>query len=137
MVQKCLDNGTIVILSTIPPRHGADAKVKQFVEVTRKVAKELKVPVCDYYQACMDRRPKDWSGRHPKFKDVPGGTYEVPTLISRDGVHPSNPKKWGGDYSKEGLKNNGFVLRNWVTLMSYYDVLKEVVKPKVKPAKKK
>ena len=28
VVQKCLDNGTIVILSTIPPRHGFDAKAK-------------------------------------------------------------------------------------------------------------
>jgi len=136
-VKKCLDNGSIVILSTIPPRHGADAKVKAYVQATRRVARELKVPLCDFYQACMDRRPEDWSGRHPKFKDVPGGTYEVPTLISRDGVHPSNPKKWRGDYSEEGLKHNGFVLRNYVTLMSYYDVLKKVVKPDVKPKKGK
>ncbi len=132
-VQKCLDSGSVVILSTIPPRHGADAKVKQFVAVTRKVARELKVPVCEYYQAVMERRPEDWSGRHPKFKDVPGGTYEVPTLISRDGVHPSNPKKWQGDYSPEGLKHNGFVLRNYVTLHAYAEVLRKVIKPEAKP----
>ena len=132
-VQKCLDNGAVVILSTIPPRHGADAKVKQFVEVVRKVAKDMKVPVCDYYQACMDRRPEDWSGASPKFKSVPGGTYEVPTLISRDGVHPSNPAKWNGDYSEEGLKHNGFLLRNYVVLHSYAEVLRKVVKPEVKP----
>ena len=29
VVQKCLDNGTIVILSTIPPRHGFDAKANR------------------------------------------------------------------------------------------------------------
>jgi len=131
-VLSCLENGSVVILSTIPPRHGADAKVKSYVEVTRKVAKELKVPLCDFYKACMDRRPEDWSGRHAKFKDVPGGTYEVPTLVSRDGVHPSNPKKWQGDYSEEGLKHNGFVLRNYVVLHSYADVLRKVVKPEVK-----
>ena len=138
VVQKCLDNGTIVILSTIPPRHGADAKCKRFVEAVRKVAKELKVPLCDYYKACMDRRPKDWSGAHPKFKEVPGGTYEVPTVISRDGVHPSNPKKWQGDYSKEGLKNNGFVLRNYMVLRSYAEVLRKAVgvKPPAKKAAK-
>jgi len=137
VVQTCLDKGTIVILSTIPPRHGFDAKAKTFVEAVRKVAKEKKVPLCDYYKAVMDRRPTDWSGRHPKFKEVPGGTYEVPTLISRDGVHPSNPKKWQGDYSKDGLKNNGFLLRNYVALMSYNEVLTKVIKPKVaKPAVK-
>ena len=129
-VLSCLENGSVVILSTIPPRHGYDAKVKQFVEVTRKVARELKVPLCDYYKAIMDRRPEDWSGRLEKFKNVPGGTYEVPTLIARDGVHPSNPRKWRGDYSKEGLKHNGFVLRNYVVLHSYAEVIRKVLKPK-------
>jgi len=127
VIQKCLDNGTVVILSTIPPRHGADAKVERFVEAVRKLARDMKVPLSDYYKACMDRRPEDWSGAHPKFKSVPGGTYEVPTLISRDGVHPSNPRKWQGDYSAEGLKHNGFVLRNYVVLHSYADVIKKVV----------
>ena len=122
-------------VSTIPPRHGQNARVKALVDAARKVAKEKKVPLCDYYQACMDRRPMDWSGRHPKFKDLPGGTYEVPTLISRDGVHPSNPKKWQGDYTEQGLKHNGFVLRNYVSLMSYHEVLKKVVKPKVEVKK--
>ena len=128
VVQKCLDNGTVVILSTIPPRHGRDEKVKTFVEAVRKVAAEMKVPLCDYYKAVTDRRPDDWSGKDDKFKDVPGGTYDVPTLISRDGVHPSNPNQWASDYSVEGLKHNGYVLRNYVALTSYAEVLKKVVK---------
>jgi len=137
VVKKCLANGTIVILQTIPPRHArSQDKVKRFVKAQRKVAHELKVPLSDYYQAIIDRRPADWSGRHPKFKDVPGGTYDVPTLISRDGVHPSNPKKHR-DYSAESLKNNGFLLRNWVTLMSYDEVIRKVLKPEpaTKPEK--
>jgi hypothetical protein len=139
VVKKCLDNGTIVILSTIPPRHGADAKAKTFVQAVRKVARDMKVPLCDYYKACMDRRPKDWDGTLAKFRPATG--YEVPTLISGDGVHPSNPSKWKGDYSEEGLKHNGFVLRSYVVLRSYDEVLRKVVKPKMatthpaKPAK--
>ncbi len=129
VVKKCLAGGTVVILSTIPPKHGRDEKCKAFVEAVRRVARDMKVPLCDYYQAVMDRRPDDWDGRLEKFKGVPGGTYEVPTLISRDGVHPSNPKQWQGDYSEEGLKHNGFVLRNYVVLHAYADLVRKVLKP--------
>ena len=129
VVAKCLAGGTVVILSTIPPKHGRDEKCKVFVEAVRRVARDMKVPLCDYYQAVMDRRPDDWDGRLEKFKGVPGDTYEVPTLISRDGTHPSNPKKWQGDYSEEGLKNNGFVLRNYVVLHAYADLVRKVLKP--------
>ena len=129
VVAKCLANGTVVVLSTIPPKHGRDEKCKTFVEAVRRVAARLKVPLCDYYQAVMDRRPDDWDGQLEKFKDVPGGTYEVPTLVSRDGTHPSNPKQWQGDYSEEGLRNNGFVLRNYVVLHAYADLVRKVLKP--------
>ena len=128
VVQKCLDNGTIVILSTIPPRHGFDAKAKTFVEAVRKIAKEKKVPLCDFYKAIMARRATDWDGALPKFKGTyEGDVYQVPTLVAADGVHPSNPKKWVGDYSADGLKHNGFTLRNYVVLKSYYEVLTEVL----------
>jgi len=126
VVRKCLDSGTVVILSTIPPRHGRDEKCRRFVEAVRRVAREAKVPLCDYYEAVLRRRPDDWDGAAEKFKSVPGGTYEVPTLISRDGVHPSNPKKWQGDYSAEGLRHNGFVLRNYVVLHAYTRVIQRV-----------
>jgi hypothetical protein len=126
VVGKCLANGTVVILSTIPPRSGHDAKAKAFVEILRRVAADMNVPLSDYYEAVMSRRPDDWDGAAEKFKAAPGDTYEVPTLVARDGVHPSNPKAWQGDYSAEGLRHNGFVLRNWVTLRSYADVVRRV-----------
>ena len=49
-------------------------------------AAEEKVPLIDYFAEILKRRPDDWDGALPKFKDVPGGTYDVPTLLSRDGV---------------------------------------------------
>jgi len=129
VVRRCLDNGTVVILSTIPPRHGRDEKCGRFVETVRRIAREMKVPLCDYHKAIVTRRPDDWDGAAEAFKSVPGGTYDVPTLISRDGVHPSNPKKWQGDYSAEGLAHNGFVLRNYVVLHAYARVIRSVLKP--------
>jgi lysophospholipase L1-like esterase len=128
VVGKCLANGTVVIVSTIPPRSGAVEKAKRYAEAARRVAKELKVPVCDYMAECLKRRPDDWDGAAKKFKDF--STYEAPTIISRDGVHPSNPMKYAGDYSAEGLKSNGFVLRNYVTLLSYAEVIRHVLAPK-------
>jgi hypothetical protein len=125
VARKCLDNGTVVILSTIPPRSGMLEKSKQYAGAARKVAKELNVPLCDYMAECLKRRPDDWDGAAATFKGF--DTYEVPTLISRDGVHPSNPRKFAGDYSDEGLKSSGFGLRNYVTLMSYSDVIRHVL----------
>jgi hypothetical protein len=127
VVRRCLENGSAVILSTIPPKHGQDAKVKALVEILRRIGRDMNVPVCDYYEAVVSRRPDDWDGALAQFKAAPGDEYQVPTLISRDGVHPSNPKQWEGDYSAEGLKHNGFVLRNYVVLRSYAEVVREVL----------
>lgn len=125
VVRKCLDNGTVVILTTIPPRHGMLDKSKAYAEAARKVARELQVPVCDYSAECLRRRPEDWDGATDKFKEYKD--YDVPTLLARDGVHPSNPKAFAGDYSEEGLRSNGFVLRNYVSLRSYAAVIHQVL----------
>ncbi|MBY0228795.1 MAG: SGNH/GDSL hydrolase family protein [Gemmataceae bacterium] len=122
VAKRCLDNGTVPILTTIPPRSGMLEKSKKYAEAVRRVAKELEVPLCDYQAAILERRPDDWDGAAEKFKGHK--TYEVPTLVSTDGVHPSNPSKFANDYSAEGVKSNGFVLRNWVTLRSYAAVIR-------------
>jgi hypothetical protein len=126
-VDACLGNGTIVILSTIPPRSGLLERSRQFADIARKVAMETKVPLCDYFAECLKRRPSDWDGAAETFKDYKG--YDVPTLIARDGVHPSFPKKYQGDYSDEGLKSSGYGLRSYVTLLAYDEVIREVLRP--------
>jgi lysophospholipase L1-like esterase len=128
VVRKCLDNGTVVILSTIPPRSGMLDKAKQYAAAARKVARELHVPLSDFMAECLKRRPDDWDGAAATFKAY--DTYEVPTLIARDGVHPSNPAAFAGDYSAAGLKSNGFGLRNYLTLTAYADVISRVMSAK-------
>ncbi len=125
VVRKCLDNGTVVILNAIPPKHGRAEKAAVFAETARKIARELKVPLVDYHAEILRRRPDDWDGAMEKFSQYKG--YDVPTLISRDGVHPSNSKKHIGDYSPEGLRNNGFGLWNYLVLMKYAEVIREVL----------
>ena len=50
-------------------------------------------------------------------------------------MHPSNPKKYVNDYSAEGLRHNGFVLRNYLALLKYAEVIEKVLPQKpVRPA---
>lgn len=125
VVQKCLDNGTIVILNAAPPKHGRAEKAAVFAEAVRKLSRELKVPLVDYHAEILKRRPDDWDGALEKFSRYQD--YDVPTLISRDGVHPSNFQKYVGDYSPEGLRNNGFGLWSYLVLMRYAEVIREVL----------
>jgi hypothetical protein len=104
-------------------------KSKQFAEAVRRVAKDKKTPLIDYHAEILKRRPDDWDGALPKFKDINGSEYEAPTLISRDGVHPSYPKAYQ-DYSKESLRSNGYALRSYLTLLSYAEVIRQVVPSK-------
>jgi lysophospholipase L1-like esterase len=130
VAERCLKNGTIVILSTMPPRSGKVEKSAQFADAVRKLAAELHVRLSDYHAEILKRRPEDWDGMLPQFKDAPGDVYQVPTLISRDGVHPSNPHPFSGDFSEEALRTNGFTLRDYVTLMSYAEVVEKVCRPR-------
>jgi len=127
VVARCMSNGTIVILSTMPPRSGRMEKSRQFAEAVRKIAREQNVPLVDYFGEILKRRPEDWDGALPKFKELPGDEYQVPTLIARDGVHPSNPKQFAGDFSEEALRSNGYGLRNFLTVMAYAEVIEKTL----------
>jgi len=125
LVSKCLDHGTVVVLSTIPPRHGFEEQSTAFAEAARRVARDLDVPLTDFHADILRRRPTDWDGALDQFREYEG--YEVPTLISRDGVHPSNPARYSGVYSAEALDRNGFSLRNYLALTAYGAVIREVL----------
>jgi hypothetical protein len=68
VVRKCLDHGTVVILSTIPPRHGFEAKSASFAGAARQVAREMHVPLVDYHAEILKRRPGDWDGASEAFR---------------------------------------------------------------------
>jgi hypothetical protein len=127
VVKKCLNNGTVVILSTIPPRHDTVAQTRSYADAIRRVAQALQVPLCDFQAECLRRRPTDWDGASDQFAAYSG--YDVPTLISRDGTHPSYPPRYAGDYSAQGLRSSGYVLRTYVTLLSYSEVIRTVLVP--------
>jgi len=125
VVRRCLTNGTVVLLTTMPPRSGRLEKSRQFAEIARKLAREERLPLVDYFTAILERRRTDWDGSLPQFKDTPGDEYQVPTLIARDGVHPSNPRQFA-DFSESSLCHNGYALRNYLTLTAYAAVIERV-----------
>lgn len=121
VVRKCLDNGTVVILSTIPPRHGFVDRSAAYARVVRDIARRMRVPLVDFHAEILSRRPDDWDGAMDKFSQYRG--YDVPTLLARDGVHPSHPKLYQNDYSAEALSRCGYSLRNYLVLMKYAEVI--------------
>src|SRR4051794_17872764 len=130
VVGKCLKNGTVVILSTIPPRAGKLEQARRYADAVRAIGREMNVPVEDYFAEVLRRRPDDWDGSLPKFKDAADrDEYNVPTLISRDGVHPSGPKRYADDYSDDALSHHGYALRNALTLRAYAAVIRQVLNP--------
>ncbi len=123
-IRRMLADGTVPLLTTVPPKSGRDAYMRDYYLALACIARQFGVPVIDYYAEIMRRRPEDWDGRLEKFKERKG--YQVLTLISGDGVHPSNPQEYVGDFSEEALDNNGFGLRNYMTFRTYYRVIAKV-----------
>jgi len=113
IVQTCKDYGTIPILTTVPPLAPDKTDMIYFVEAIRALAEQEQVPLIDYYQAIMTRRPTDY----------------YPILISTDKIHPTWPEASRYDFSETALNSNGYTLRNYLTLMTCYDVYRQVIIP--------
>lgn len=131
VVQTCKENGTIPILTTPPPQHGKD--VLPYVGAVNAIAAAEHVPVIDYYGEILARNPgTSWDGQ-PLYAANPAAygnnTYNVPTLISGDGIHPSNPSAYARNFGAEALGKNGYNLRNYVTLLKAYEVYQLAVVP--------
>ena len=118
----------VPILSTIPPRNDAFSNdlTIQFNAALASLAQTRSLPLIDYYQEILLRRP---------------GTSWVGTLIASDGIHPtasgagfsssSNPYVPGGDAAThttgDALANVGYLLRSWLTVQKLKEVKLYVV----------
>lgn len=125
-IRRMLADGTVPMLTSIPPANKGGHR--EYWLAALSISHGLKVPLIDYYGEIVRRRPDDWNGRLDKFKDRKG--YQVLTLVSGDGTHPSNPKEYQNDFSEKALSTNGFNLRNYMTLRMYYQVMTKVLEAK-------
>ena len=128
IVDKLEANRIVPILSTIPPRSDAfsnDLNVQFNASITQ-LAQSRNLPLIDYYQEILRRRPgTSWSG----------------TLISVDGLHPtasgggfsidSHPYLPGGDPATDrtgdALMNVGYLLRSWLVVQKLKEVKQSVI----------
>lgn len=100
---------------------------RMYADAAAAVARAEHVPLIDYFGEVLRRRPDDWDGSLKQFANVPGDEYQVPTLIARDGVHPSNPRSDVGNFSERALSRNGYGLRNYLVMMAYNRVIDGVL----------
>jgi hypothetical protein len=112
-VEKILDAGVVCILSTIPPYPGKMAEIREYNEALRKLAKARQLPLIDFEQEILSRRPNDWDG----------------TLLMKSDAHPSAEQ--GGTKptsapSAENLRNSGYLLRGWLSVKKIAEVKQAV-----------
>ena len=127
ILDKLEDHHIVPILSTIPPRAGAESNSTiAFNSAIVQLAQSRALPLIDFYQEVLLRRP---------------GTTWFGTLISTDGVHPtganadytadSNPYLPGGDPATQttgdALLHVGYLLRTWLTVQKLAEVKQKVL----------
>jgi lysophospholipase L1-like esterase len=112
-LEMVLANGTVPILSTLPPKKDLGDRVAAYNEVIRLLAQSLKIPLMDFNGAILRRRPEGW--------------YR--TLIMGDGVHPTFPEEFQRDFTETGLRESGFTLRNFLAMETVLSVLDRLRQP--------
>ncbi len=105
-----MDNGTIPILSTLPPIRGKTAQVDEFCKALRELAAKKKIPLLDL-NAEMKAR---------------AGEQMESAYLGGDGVHLSFPNA-GGPASDENLKHSGYLLRCYMAVYKGMEVKAKVI----------
>lgn len=71
IVEISIEMGVIPVLSTIPPRRGAEAEVNRINQIIISTARMYDVPLWDYYTPMLSlpNQGLDSDGVHPSYKD--------------------------------------------------------------------
>ena len=113
-VEKAVDalhaNGTVVILSTLPPYRGKAKQVDEYNAALRELAKKKQLPLVDL---------------HAEMKARAGDDAEK-AYLSNDGVHLSFPSA-NGPATEENLKKSGYLLRCYLAVHKGIEVKAKVL----------
>jgi lysophospholipase L1-like esterase len=118
--EKCLAHGTIPVVTTVPPRNPDPAGlIEPYNAGLVALAKKLGLPLVDYHGEILTRRPGDtWLG----------------TLISNDGVHPTNAAS-PGPATPKNLAQGGYLLRCWLNVYKVIEIKAKVLDQAAREAK--
>jgi len=111
LVDLCLREGAVPILSTIPPMGGPNSKVIELNAAYEALAKRKLIPLIDLYGEFVTRQPGNaWLG----------------TLVDKDGVHLTH-EFTDGPATDENLKNCGYLLKCWLSVQKLKEVKAKVI----------
>jgi lysophospholipase L1-like esterase len=107
----------IPILSTIPPHVYQQELARSYNVALREIARQLELPLIDYEQEILIRRPNDWNG----------------TLMNKDDEHPT--ANTGGEHgvkassapTDDNLRRSGYLLRGWLSVKKIGEVKRKVL----------
>lgn len=123
-VDLILSHCAICVLSTIPPHPHRTALAASYNEALRELARSRSIPLIDYEQEILRRRPNDWNG----------------TLLNRNDVHPTatvGKVNAASAPTPENLRTSGYLLRGWLSVRKIAEVKRKVLDalPADKPEK--
>ena len=114
IIRRLLENGTVPILSTIPPMVPARELGDQYNAELWKLAEHYQLPVIDFHGEIIGRRPDgSWNGAL-LYEDDPHPTE------NRAGVTPES------EPTPENLRESGYLLRGWLSVKKLIEVRERV-----------
>ena len=114
IVDLLLANGTIPILSTIPPHVSREALARSYSAALREIARDRRIPLIDFEGEILKRRPKDWDG----------------TLLNKGDVHPTATNGAAApdaEPTEENLRSSGYLLRGFLSVRKIAEVKARVL----------
>jgi hypothetical protein len=115
-VELLLSRGIIPIVSTIPPHVGQLELGRKYNAALRNLAQAASLPLVDFEQEILKRRPQDWDG----------------TLLGKGDVHPTAGQGDVGPASAPTTRNlaeSGYLLRGWLSVQKIAEVKRLVIDP--------
>jgi lysophospholipase L1-like esterase len=115
IVQSLLNNGTICVLSTIPPMIHNLTLAEQYNDELWLLAETYGIPLIDFYGEILTRRPDmTWNG----------------TLLVLDDVHPTGDRAGvtvSSAPTEANLRECGYLLRGWLSVRKVVEVKAAVI----------
>lgn len=114
IIGQLLANGTVPILSTIPPMIPAPQLGEEYKAALWKLAEQHRLPVLDFYGEIVARGPNgSWNG----------------TILNEDDPHPTDERAGVTPESEPtpaNLRESGYLLRGWLSVKKLEEVRERV-----------